>query len=178
MPNLVNALVVKELTLELGAVEAMLLVDFPGLTVAESEVLRNQMAERGARFRMVRNSLARRVFAERGLEFSGEALQGNTAMAYGSIEAVIGSARILTSSDVNKKTKRIQIKAAVLEGRALGAADAATLADMPDKPTLQAQLLGCISGPARGLATVLHALPSGFARVLQAHADELQEAGA
>jgi ribosomal protein L10 len=33
-------------------------------------------------------------------------------------------------------------------------------------------LLGVISGPARGLATVISAVPSGVARVIQAHVDE------
>jgi ribosomal protein L10 len=45
------------------------------------------------------------------------------------------------------------------------------LADVPDKQTLRAQLLGVLQGPARGLASVLNALPSGVARVLQARVD-------
>ena len=53
----------------------------------------------------------------------------------------------------------------------LDAADAVALADVPDKQTLRAQLLGVLQGPARGLATVLDALPSGVARVLQARVD-------
>ena len=76
----------------------MFLVSFHGLAVAESEALRDQIAEKGAQFRMVRNSLARRVFAERGLEFDGPALLGNTAIAYGSIEATIGAAKVLTDT--------------------------------------------------------------------------------
>lgn len=176
MPNLVNRMVVSELTDQFSTVEGMILVAFPGLTVAESEALRNQLAEKGAKFRMVRNSLARRVFAERGLEFDGEALKGNTAVAYGSIEATIGAAKVLTSAEV-KKAKKVVIRAALLEGRVLGVQDATALADMPDQNTLRAQLLGVISGPARGLVTALNGLPSGLARVLQARADKLEAAG-
>lgn len=176
MPNLVNTLVVNELTDQFAEVEGMILCAFPGLTVAESEDLRNQLAEKGAKFRMVRNSLARRVFAERGLEFDGEALKGNTAVAYGSVEATIGAAKILTSKEV-KKAKKVKVKAGLLEGRVLNAQDAIAVADMPDQDTLRAQLLGCISGPARGLVSALNGLPSGLARVLQAHADKLEAAG-
>lgn len=176
MPNLVNRLVVHELTTEFTDVDGMVLVAFPGLSVEESESLRDQLAEKGARFRMVRNSLARRVFAERGLEFDGEALKGNTAIAYGSVEATIGAAKVFTSPEV-KKAKKVKIKAGLLEGRVLGTQDATAIADMPDQDTLRAQLLGCISGPARGLVSALNGLPSGLARVLQAHADKLEEAG-
>ena len=38
--------------------------------------------------------------------------------------------------------------------------------------TLQAMLLGALSGPARSLATVLDANQSSLARVLQARADQ------
>ena len=44
MPNLVNRLVVKELQQELGTAEGMVLVSFGGLTVKESESLRNALA--------------------------------------------------------------------------------------------------------------------------------------
>lgn len=176
MPNLVNRLVVQELTEQFEGVEGMILVDFPGLTVFESESLRNQLAEKGVKFRMVRNSLARRVFAERGMEFSADALEGNTAIAYGSVEGTISAAKVLTSPEV-KKAKKVTIKAGLLEGRVLGAQDATAIADMPDQDTLRSQLLGVISGPARGLVCALNGLPSGLARVLQARADKLEAAG-
>ena len=174
MSNLVNRLVVRELNDAFLDVDGMLLVAFGGLTVAESEELRNQMAERGARFRMIRNSLARRVFAERGLEFAGDALLGNTAVAYGSVEAVVAAAKILTSPQV-RKAKKITLKAALLEGRVLDAPDAVALAAIPDRDTLNAMLLGCLSGPARGLVGVLNGLPSGLVRVLQARSEQLTE---
>jgi large subunit ribosomal protein L10 len=176
MPNIVNRLVVSELTSELAEVEGLYLVSFHGLSVDESESIRNQLAEKGASFRMVRNSLARRVFAERGLEFDGEAFLGNTAIAYGSVEATVSAAKVLTSPEV-KKAKKVKVKAALLEGRVLGAQEALMIADMPDQDTLRAQLLGCISGPARGLVSTLNGLPSGLARVLQARADKLEAAG-
>ena len=43
---------------------------------------------------------------------------------------------------------------------------------MPDKDTLRAKILGCISGPAQGLVGVLNGNPSGLARLLQARIDK------
>ena len=76
-----------------------------------------------------------------------------------------------------KKLKKTAIKGGLLEGEVLDASQALALADLPDRDTLRAQMLGVISGPARGLACVINAVPAATARVIQAHADELEKAG-
>lgn len=174
MTNIVNQLVQKELTNEFNGVDGMVLVTFGGLTVKESEDLRGKLAEKGVRFKMVRNSLARRVLADRGVEFDSGALTGNTGIAYGDAEAAINAAKIFTDKDV-KKAGKVKLQGGYLDGEVLGQQDTTQLANVPDKDTLRAQLLGCISGPARGIATVVDALPTGFARVLQGRADKLEE---
>ena len=172
MPNLVNRLVVQELTQELASAEGMLVVSFGGLTVKESEGLRGSLAKQGIALRMIRNSLARRVLAERGFELSPEMLAGNTAIAYGRTEAAIHAAKLMTSPEV-KKAGKIQVRAGVLEGRLLGAEDAAALAGVPDRPTLHAKILGCLVGPSRGIVGTLNAVPASLVRLLQARADQL-----
>lgn len=170
MPNFVNEMVTRELEAEFDGCDGMVLVSFGGLTIVESEALRNKLAEKSIGFRMVQNRLARRVLAKRGLEFGGDALKGNTAIAYGSTEAAINAAKIFTDRDT-KKLGKVKVKGGVLEGAALDEAAAAGLADLPDRDTLNAMLLGVISGPARMLASVINAVPSSVARVLQAHAE-------
>jgi large subunit ribosomal protein L10 len=176
MPNLVNRLVVQEFTREFKDAEGMLVVSFGGLTVKESEGLRIKMAEKGVKLRMIRNALAQRVLKERGIDFGDQTLLGNTAIAYGKAEAAIHAAKVLTSPDV-KKAGKVQVRAGVLDGKVLGAKDAISLADVPDRNTLNAKLLGCLSGPSRSLVSVLNATPGGFVRVLNARADKLGAAG-
>jgi large subunit ribosomal protein L10 len=171
MPNLVNQLIIKELESELTDADSMLLVSFGGLTVVESEDLRGKLAEQNVRFRMVKNSIARRVFADRGYEFDEETFSGNTGVAYGETESAIHAAKIFTSKEV-KKAGKVTVKGGVMEGSKLGPKDAVQLADVPDKDTLRAMLLGVISGPARQLVGTINALPSGLARVLQARVDK------
>jgi large subunit ribosomal protein L10 len=175
MPNLVNDLICKELEQEFDSVDGMLLVSFGGLSVAETEVLRGRLAADGVRFRMVRNSLAERVLAARGLSFPDGTFVGNVAIAYGKPEHAILAAKTLSQPEV-KKAGKVSFKAGILEGRVLPASDAAALADIPDRPTLQARLLSCISGPARGIVGSIHAVPSALARVLQARVDAASEA--
>lgn len=170
MPNIVNRMVVREYT-DMFADEAnLLVVSFHGLDMVENEMVRSRLAEKGAPLRMVRNKLARRVLAERGVELDAESHTGNTAICWGEPEAVIGAAKVFTDKEIKKL--KIKIKGGVLDGQALNAAEAVQLADVPDKDTLRGMLLGVISGPARSLASVINAVPSSVARVIQAHADE------
>jgi len=174
MPNFVNQMVARELEGEFADCDGMVIVSFGGLTIVESEALRNKLAAKQIGFRMVQNRIARKVLADRGLQFSKDALKGNTAIAYGSAESAIAAAKVLTERDV-KKLGKVRIKGGVLEGQALDEASANALADLPDRNTINAQLLGVISGPARGLACVINALPASVARVIQAHAEPATE---
>ena len=173
MPNIVNELTVLNLTQEFESAEGMVVVSFGGLDVETTERVRGDLASKGAKLKMVRNRLARRVLAEQGYEFDSKALSGNTAIAYGSTEAVIGAAKVFDDKDVRKAG--VSMRAGVLEGVVLDAEEANALANVPDRDTLRAMMLGVISGPARSLAGVVNALPSAMARVLQARADELEK---
>lgn len=175
MPNLVNRLVLKELQSELGTAEGMLVVSFAGLTVKESEALRNDLAKKGAGLTMVRNSLARRVLADRGFEVGANVLVGNTAIVFGDAEAAIHASKLVQSGDI-KKAGKVAIRGGVLEGKFLNASDAAALKDVPDRKTLNAQLVGLLASPGRSLVTLMNAVPGGTARVLKARADQLEAA--
>ena len=172
MPSVVNRLVVRELTRELADAKGMLFLSFGGLTVKESESLRGKLAAKGVRVRMMRNALARRVLAERGFEVDDATLAGNTALAWGSAEAAIFAAKIATDAET-KKSGKVKIRAGVLDGQLLSDKDAAALANVPDKKTLQAKILGCLSGPARGLVATINGLPGGLTRVINARAATL-----
>ena len=173
MPNLVKEMMVRDMIADFRETPGMLVVSFGGLEVSESEEMRGKVAEKGARLRVVRNNLARLALKEHGIEFDEESYAGNTAIAWGEVEAVIGAAKVFTEPEV-KKTKKVKFKAGILDGQVLDSGGAAAVADLPDRDTLNAQLLGVLSGPARGLATVLNALPAATARVIQARADSLE----
>lgn len=174
MPNIVKRIVNRELEREFDGIEGLVMVSFGGLTVEESEALRNELADKGVGFRMVQNSIARRVLLAKGFEFPKEALKGNTGIAYGDAEATITAAKVFTTKEV-KAIGKVKIKAGMLESNVLNAADAAQLSNVPDRDTLRAMLLGVLSGPARSLVGTIHAVPGGLARVLQAHADQGEE---
>lgn len=173
MVSLVKQLISSELETAFDGVEGLVMCSFGGLTVKETEEIRSELAAKGAQFRMVQNSIAKRVLAGKGFEFPEGTLAGNTGIAYGDVEATIGAAKVLHGSPLRKAGK-VKIKAGMLENNVLDAADAVQLADIPDADTMRAMILGAISGPARALVGTINAVPGGLARVIQAHADQAE----
>ncbi len=171
MPNLVNRLLTKEYSDAFGKARGMVILNVSGMTVIQGELFRDLLAEKGVKMRMVRNSLARRVLAERGFEIADATFSGSVAICYGNAEAAIHAAKILTKPEI-KKTVKAVVKGGVLEDTLLNAKDTLALADVPDQQTLRAQIVGAIQGPSRMLATLLAATPSGLARVIQAKNDK------
>jgi large subunit ribosomal protein L10 len=71
--------------------------------------------------------------------------------------------------------KKLDVKAAYVDGAILDAKQVGALAALPSKVALQATLLGLLSSPLRGFVGVLAANPSGFVRVLSAREKQLAE---
>ena len=76
MPNIINKLIVQELSDAFQGAEGMVICSIEGLTVEESEVLRNSLAEHGVQLRMVRNRLAKIALKERGIDLPADMLVG------------------------------------------------------------------------------------------------------
>ena len=170
MPNLINRLIVRELSQDFESAEGMVIVSLDGLSVEETEGLRNGLAERGVRMRMVRNRLARIALAERGLEAPADLLVGNVAFVCGGIEEAIHAAKVLHKSD-ERRSGKVALRGGLLEGNLLDAGQAQALAELPGRDELRARLLRAIAGPAQMLVALLHAPQGALARVIQAHVD-------
>jgi large subunit ribosomal protein L10 len=175
MPNLVNEIIVRRLSDEFARAEGIVVVGLNGLTVQETEGLRDALAEGGVRLRMVRNRLARLALEKRGLAVGSELFAGNVACAWGSSEDAIRVAKVVAKAvrtgDPKKKGK-LAFRGGLFEGNLLDARSAAALAELPGKEELRAQLLGLLSGPARSLATLVQAPGASLARALQARIDK------
>ena len=68
MPNIVNRMLIQDMTRSFAQAEGMVVCSFGGLDIPETENLRTKLAEQGVEMRMVRNRLARRVLADQGLD--------------------------------------------------------------------------------------------------------------
>ena len=175
MPNLINEIIVRQLSDEFARAEGMVIVSLSGLTVEATENLRDSLAENGVRLRMVRNRLARLALKNRGLDVGEDLFVGNVACAWGSSEDAIRIAKAVAKAvkaNDPKKGGKVAFRGGVFEGSLLDAKSTAALADLPGKDELRATLLGLLSAPARSLAVLLQANSSSVVRVLQGRADK------
>lgn len=171
MPNQVNKILLADLQREFKDMGSCVVVEFGKLQPQQDIEIRGKLREAGVRYRVVRGRLAKKAFA--GLDLNlDQALTGRCGVAIAKKEGAIAAARVLR--DWIKKTKDapLQIKGGVVEGAAYTGAAAQSIADLPDRHTVNTQLATAISGPARSLATVVAALAGGMARCLQARIDK------
>jgi len=171
MPNLVNQILLADLQREFQQMGSCVVVEFGKLLPKQDIEIRAKLREAGVRYRVVRSRLAEKAFEGLRLDM-GKALTGRCGVAIAQKEGAIHAAKILR--DWIKKTKDapLEIKGGVVEGAAYVGAAASSIADLPDRHTVNTQIVTAISGPARSLATLVSAVAGGLARCIQAKVDK------
>ncbi|GAB5560650.1 MAG: 50S ribosomal protein L10 [Synoicihabitans sp.] len=143
----------------------VILTNYSGITVEETAELRAQLEENGAEFHVVKNSSLKVAAESLGLPDLGDSLNGPTAIIVGGDNSP-GAAKAVTK--FFKDTKKVEVKSAVLAGKAIGPDEIKALAELPSLDSLRAQLLGLLVKPATMLVQVLNAPASDLVGVLQA----------
>jgi large subunit ribosomal protein L10 len=162
------------LTEEFSGAETAILTSFSKLKASQAEELRKTVRSAGAKYRVVKNTLAERAGKGTKIEQALQNLSGVTSVAYTSGDPV---ALAKALAKYAKDNPEVTVKAVVLEGKVLPAKEVETLANMPSKEEIYSKLLFLINAPAQRLVTVLNAAGRDLAVVIDQGVKETKFAG-
>jgi large subunit ribosomal protein L10 len=154
---------VEKLGSELKGVSSVIVATYSKLTVAQDYELRKTLRSSGAKYRVIKNTLAERAAKGTKVEEVLKGLAGVTSIAYTEGDPV-ALAKVLAK--YAKDNPEFTFKAGVVEGRVVSIKEIESLATMPSKEELYSKLLFLLNAPAQRLATVINATGRDLAVVL------------
>ena len=164
-----KAAVVDEIAEQIGAADAVYAVDYRGITVAQIADLRAKLRDADAVLRIVKNSLTELAADKAGAADLKPLLEGPTALALVRGDAAMAAKAL---NDTARQLRILEFKGGLLNGSVLTGDEIRSIARLPSREVLEAQLVGTIASPLTGLVRTLNALITGLAIQLQAIADQ------
>lgn len=164
-----KANIVSDLSEKLNRSPFLLVTDYQHMNVDHFGELRNRLAPTGAEVHVVKNSFLKRAMTASGLPDVAEQLSGQTAVVTGD-QDVAPVAKILKAFAAEFKIAALKI--GVVDRNVLSTAEVESLADLPSRAVLQAQLLGVLLAPATKLVRILNEPAAALARLLNAKTEK------
>ena len=149
MSKFVKELIISEIESQIGEVRDFVVVDSAKLDAITDNGFRLKLQEKGISTLTVKNSLARRAFANVGVEGLEDVLKGPSTLVWG------GEDIVALSKEMSKWATDIEnlaIKGGSTEGTALTSDDVTKLSKSPGRMELIGEIVSRILGPGAQLA--------------------------
>ena len=169
-----KAEVVEQIAAQIREAEAVYAVDYRGLSVTQAAELRANLRQADASFRIVKNTLSLRAADQAGADdLKPVVAEGPTALTF-----VLGDpAAAAKALDVfARQAQVLEFKGGVMRDTVLSADDVRTIARLPGRDQLNAQLAGVVASPVTGLVRGLGSMLSGLAIALGQIQQQKEEA--
>ena len=164
-----KASIVSDLSEKLKRSPFVLVTDYRGMKVADFGELRNRLAPARAEVHVVKNNFLRLAMADSGFPELHDRFAGQTAVVTGEAD-VAPVAKIFKTFATEFKLAALRV--GFVDRTVLSTAELETLAELPTREILQAQLLGLLLSPATRLVRLFNEPAAALARLLSAKAEK------
>ena len=161
--------IVSELSEALKRSPFVLVTDYRGMKVIDFSELRSRLTPAGAEVHVVKNNFLKRAMADSGFPDVSDQFAGQTAVVTGEAD-VAPVAKIFKT--FASEFKLAALKIGFVDRAVLSTAELETLAELPAREVLQAQLLGLLLSPATRLVRLLNEPAAALARLLNTKAEK------
>ena len=170
-----KAAVVDEVAEQIQTADAILAVDYRGISVKQAMELRQQLGQAGARFQVVKNRLTVRAADKAGAEDLKQLLEGPTAFTFVDGDVALAAKAIAT---FRRQNGLLEFKGGTMSGEFVSVDQIESIARLPARDVLQSQFVGVLASPLTGLVRGLASLISGLAIQLRQIEEQGLVAGA
>jgi large subunit ribosomal protein L10 len=163
--------VVQELVERLRSTETLIVADYRGLSMTEMDGVRTELLSHGARFSVVKNTLTKRAAEEAGVPELSALVEGPTAIAFVGDGDMVAVAKTL--NDTARRTRILELKGGILQGKPMTAEQVRDLASLPPVETLRGEVLGAIVAPLNAIAGLINAPLQNLVGLIDARIEQL-----
>ena len=154
--------VVEELGQIFESSGVVVVAHYAGITVAQMQDLRAKMREVGGSVRVAKNKLAKIALEGKPAEKMGDLLTGMTVLAFS--EDPVAAAKVCEA--YAKTNDKFVILGGAMGNAVLDQAGVKTVASMPSREELIAQIVSCIGAPGAAIAGAIGAPAANIAGIL------------
>jgi len=153
--------------------KVLIVTDYKGLNVTIINELRRKLREADVEYRVVKNSLLVRASEDTDVSLIAESFKGPSAIAI-SYDDPVAPAKVLMQ--FAKDNAKLEIKAAVMDGKALDLSAIKALSELPSQEVLLGRLLSVLNGIPSSLVIALSDMPKKLLNVLNAVKEQKEAA--
>jgi large subunit ribosomal protein L10 len=165
MSKYVKEMMMDQLRTELDGSQSVLILDLKGLDAVSEHQFRVDLRKKSIRLRVLKNSLARRVFTDMGMEGLSKYLEGPSAVVWGG-DGVAELAKEISTQV--KKLKKPEIKGGAVDGVVVGPDQVEDITKLPSREALIGQVISLLLGPPRQVLSMINSPASTVIGQLEA----------
>ena len=161
--------VISQLNHQLDQAKSAVIVNYKGLTVSDTENLRDDLRKNDVSFQIAKNSLLKIAFKEKGINADEEIMNQPLAIAFCNNDEIVAAREI---NNFAKSHEALEILGGMYQNEYVGKDKVLILANLPSREELYAKMVGSLAAPMSGMLNVLTGNIRGLVNVLSQYRDQ------